>query len=252
MNDAINIFTSWCSKWGLTINSLKTQALVFLPPRHRSRVQRNPSRLNLSVLNEPISPSKTVTYLGIIFDHHLTWRPHLQHIITKARTRLNLLKRLTGTTWGIKSQTLINTYKVFLRPVLTYGYTAWIAANTQIYKKLQILERHALRIAFRIKLPSPTQELYDRINFPHLLLHLETLRTKYITQHMNADHPLFQDILRYHDITNTPARHIHTPLSLLFTLYRYTLPPNHPDLTIIIHYCAPDTPHHIAPSSIAQ
>jgi len=47
MTDAINSFTSWCCKWGHSINSHKNQAIVFLPPKRRSRVQRNSSLIRL-------------------------------------------------------------------------------------------------------------------------------------------------------------------------------------------------------------
>ena len=242
---------AWCNKWGLTINSRKTQAIVFLPPRRRSRIRRNPSRLNLTVQHQPIRPTKQVTYLGITFDHQLTWCPHLQTVITKATNRLNLLKRLTGTTWGLNSKTIINTYKAFLRPVLTYGFTSWIAASPIIYKKLQILERHALRIAFRVKLPSPTQELYDRISFPHLLFHLETLRQRYIAKRLEHQHPLLQDIIHSHTNTATPPRHIATPLSLLFAIYHYTIPPDHPESDLLRDLSAPIIHHHYAPTYVA-
>jgi len=172
MNETINS-TSWCSKWGLTINSNKTQAIFFLPPKRRSRVRRNPEKQNLTVLQESIKPSNQVTYLGIVFDKHLTWRPHLQTVIIKTRNRLSVLKGLTGTTWGLQISSVINTYKAFLRPVLTYRFTAWINASHDVFKKLQILERRALRIAYRLTLPSPSRELYDRKIFPHLLCHLK-------------------------------------------------------------------------------
>jgi len=72
MNQAINTFTSWCSKWGLTINSNKTQAIVFILPKRRSRVKRNPSCLDIKVLNERIKPTNKLTYLGLIIGHHIT------------------------------------------------------------------------------------------------------------------------------------------------------------------------------------
>jgi len=124
MQVAIDSVTDWCSKWKLTINAAKTQAIVFLPPKQRSRVQRNPSKLKLIVNQTCIKPTHTVKYLGITFDHHLTWKPHLKQLTIKAYNRLNLLKRLTGTTWGLAPTTILNTYKAFLRPVLSYGHTA--------------------------------------------------------------------------------------------------------------------------------
>jgi len=106
--------------------------------------------------------------VGLTYDYHLTWTPHLKYITTTAYNRLNLLKRLTGTTWGLEPKTILNTFKAFRRPVLTYGHTAWLCAPLSFYRKLNILERHAFRIAYRIKLPSPTADLYARIDFPHI------------------------------------------------------------------------------------
>jgi len=119
------------------------------------------------------------------------------------------LKRLTGTTGGLKSQTVLNTYKVFLRPVLTYGFTAWISAALFFYHKVKVLERHALRTAFRIRLPSPTAELYDRTPFPHILYHLEQLRLKYIRQRLESHHPLLFETL--HDIVAVQPSSIPLP-----------------------------------------
>jgi hypothetical protein len=249
---AINRFSDWCAKWRLKINSHKTQAIVFIPPKRRTRTYRNPNHLSISIHTTPIRPSKTVTYLGITLDHHLTWRPHLHTIATKAYNRINLLKRLTGTTWGLKPATILNTYKVFLRPILTYGFTAWVSAALFFYHKLQILERHALRTAFRIKLPSPTAELYARTPFPHILYHLEHLRIKFTQQRLSVHHPLLLETLHTTTEPHPRTTLIPTPLSLLFSLYHHTIPPDHPDHIFLLPTHIPDTPHFVAPSYVAQ
>jgi len=163
LQTTIDAFMQWCKTWRLKLNPTKTQSIVFIPPRKRSRVHKNPERLDIHVNNIRLRPTNTVKYLGVIFDRHLTWRAHLQQISTKAYKRLNMLRKLTGTTWGLNATTVLNTYKVFLRPILTFGHIAWIAADHNHYRKIKILERHAARIAYRIKLPSPTQELYNRL-----------------------------------------------------------------------------------------
>ena len=252
LQGAINAFVQWCSQWRLTLNSAKTQAIVFLPPKRRSRVHRNPTKLDISVHNSPIQPRNTVTYLGIVFDHHLTWTPHLKHLCDKARNRLNLLRRLTGTTWGLSPSAVLNTYKVFLRPVLTYGFTAWINAPPAFYEKLKILERHALRIAYRISLPSPTAELYARMPFPHILHHLEQLRLRYISKRFDTNHPLLLQTMDQAAAFKYTSAIRHTPLSLLFTLYYFTIPPNHPDTKLVDFFTIDDAPSSlIFPSFVA-
>lgn len=250
MQTAIDSFIRWCSKWKLTINALKTQAIVFLPPKQRSRVQRNPSKLQLHVQQTHIRPSHTVKYLGITFDHHLTWNPYLKQLTLKAYNRLNLLKRLTGTTWGMAPSTIINTYKAFLRPVLTYGHTAWVSAPQSFYTKLKILERHAFRIAHRIKLPSPTADLYARVTIPNILFHIETLRLRYVTGRYENNHPLLLDTIQQNaSYTHEYPLLITNPLSLLFSIYITTLPDNHIDLPQIASFTAPNPPDFILPSN---
>jgi len=252
MQTAIDSFIRWCSKWKLTINVLKTQAIVFLPPKQRSRVQRNP-KLHIQVQQTHIHPNCTVKYLGVTFDHHLTWNPYLKQLTLKANNRLNLLKRLTGTTWGMAPSTIINTYKAFLRPVLTFGHTAWVSASQSFYEKLKILERHAFRIAHRIKLPSPTDDLYARVymNICYIFLfHLETLRLKYITGRYENNQPQLLDAIQ-HNATYTQERPLlmNNPLSLLFSIYITTLTDDHIDLPQIASFSAPDPPDFILPSN---
>jgi len=215
----IELFEIWCNRWKLKINGDKTQALVILPPNRTSRVYRNTSLLQLRVGGIKIPIAKTAKYLGITFDRHLTWNAHLNEVNRKAQNRLNLLKRLCGTSWGLHPQTLINTYKTFLRPLLTYGFTAWVSASAKYYERLKILERHALRTAYRIKLPSPTQELYNRINFPEITAHIASLRYNYIAKRIGTDHPLMQDIIRT-DLNISAAPRFHfAPLDHLLALY---------------------------------
>jgi len=105
MNEAIYTFSSWCNEWGLTSNSHKTQAIVFIPPKRRYGVKQNPNKLTVTISYTHIPYSKHVTYLGV--NHKLTWRIYLQNVISKAYSILNLLRRLTDTTWGLKPHTVI-------------------------------------------------------------------------------------------------------------------------------------------------
>jgi len=247
---AIDAYTSWCSKWQLNINSQKTQALIFLPPRCRSRIQRNPLLLNIHVNGTLIQPSSQVTYLGVIYDSKLTWKPQLQKIKTQATNRLNLIRRLVGTTWGLHTDTVITTYKVFLRPALTHGHLSWISASENLYNRLAISERHALRLAYRIKLPAPTADLYRRITFPTITQHLESLRTKYITKAIAEGNPLFLDAFQQDIIHDTPPRYQYTPLQHLLTLYHNTLDDNDPQKADFAIYRPFHLSPHIYPSEL--
>lgn len=104
---------------GLTLNSYKTQAIIFTLPKRHYRDKRNPSKLSHTLNHTPSLSSKNVTYLEFIRDHQL-----INEVTNKANNLLNLLRGLTGIIWGLKLHTVINMCKAFLRPTLTYGFTA--------------------------------------------------------------------------------------------------------------------------------
>jgi len=206
-------------------------------------IRRNPNLFNITVNEPPVRHHPQATYLGVIFDTKLSWKPHMQKIRKQATQRLNLLKRLVGTSWGLHTPTVIKTYKDFIRPALTYGHTSWIAAPNELYNRLAISERHALRLAYRIKLPSPTADLYQRMDFPRITEFLEKLRTKYITKAIAEGNPLFLDTFQLDAIHDSPPKYTYTPLQHLLTIYSHSLDNNDPLQPELAIY----HPNHLSP-----
>ena len=243
----LNTFVSWCAKWRLAINPTKTQALVFLPPGQRTKVHRNPNLLHLSISGIAVQPSPTATYLGVIFDSKLNWKAHLQMIAEKGKRRFHLLQRLAGTTWGLKPTALLNTYKAFYRPILTYGHIAWSNAPPQFYERLSILERHVIRLAYRIKLPYPNFLTYQHIDFPTIVEHLADLRVRYIQARIMAQHPLFLATMQDDSRHDSLAHYLHTSLSLLLTLFLDRGNADPTDFDMLDIYRVPEHLPHILP-----
>jgi len=83
MQTAIDIFSQWCDQWQLTINAAKTQAILFILPRQLTRERQNPDNLNLYVHKTLIRPTHEVKYLGLTYEYHLTWNPHMKALTKK-------------------------------------------------------------------------------------------------------------------------------------------------------------------------
>jgi hypothetical protein len=60
------------------------------------------------------------------------------------------------------------------------------------------------------------------------------------------------DIIQAHEQHSSQATHIQTPLSLLCTLYRSTVTPQHPDFAQITALSIPNIPQYLAPTLTAQ
>jgi hypothetical protein len=71
----LNSVEEWSKLWNIKINEDKTQAIYF---SHRIRPPE--SLLTLNGRNIPFV--NNVKYLGVIFDKKITWRPHIELIVT--------------------------------------------------------------------------------------------------------------------------------------------------------------------------
>ena len=105
---------------------------------------------------------KTPKILGVTFDTAYTFTPHCKNSATKAKGRVNIMKALSGTSWGQSKETLLITFQAIVRPVLEYAAPVWAPTivDTNI-NRLQTVENSALRIAAGCHLMSPIEHLHS-------------------------------------------------------------------------------------------
>ena len=131
--------------------------------------------------------------LGLTLDPKLTYNAHIQNIATHAQKPLQVIKALTGTTWGKQKETLVATYKAVMRPTLEYASSIWspMASPTSI-NKLQVMQNAALRACTGCTHDTNIQHLHDETNIlpiqKHLQLHASQVRQK--AQY--PSHPLYK------------------------------------------------------------
>ena len=84
--------------------------------------------------------------LGLTLDPKLTYNAHIQNIATHTQKPLQVIKALTGTTWGKQKKALVATYKAVTRPTLEYASSIWSPmASLASINKLQVMQNSALR-----------------------------------------------------------------------------------------------------------
>ncbi|GBO16320.1 hypothetical protein AVEN_116215-1 [Araneus ventricosus] len=91
--------------------------------------------------NCDLSRQNCFRYIGVTLDNKLSWRRHVE----KGASRLSLLKRLSGVTWGFSPETLATTYKTYVRPVLDYGGELLAIASDCCGVKVDRVRNKALR-----------------------------------------------------------------------------------------------------------
>ena len=94
---------------------------------------------NIKMDNVKLNVEKTVKVSGVIFDQKLTFKEHIKGKINNARHIISSFYFLKSKKCRIPEKTMINLYKIFMRPNFEYGNTALLTADDKyIYKWEQI------------------------------------------------------------------------------------------------------------------
>ncbi len=115
----IDVISSFCSKWGLIVNLLKTKVMVFRnggPLRANEKWYFNGKKL------EVVSGYK---YLGAMFTPKLVWTLCQKTLATQAKKGLHLLRRYDYTCNGLPIDLQFELFDAMIAPILLYGSEIW-------------------------------------------------------------------------------------------------------------------------------
>ena len=86
--------------------------------------------------------------LGVMLDTHLTFTQHCHSIAVKVQQCNNVLKALSGSTWGCDKETLLTTNQAIGRSILSYCSPVWtLSLKDTNWCWLQWAQNYALRIS---------------------------------------------------------------------------------------------------------
>ena len=86
-------------------------------------------------------------FLGLVFDSKLNWNEHIKYLEEKCNKRLNLMRAVSGNTWGASKKSLLTIYRSLIRSVIDYGSMAYNLASDSTKHKLDVIQHKALRLA---------------------------------------------------------------------------------------------------------
>lgn len=135
MQRVLDLLPEWLSKWRLSVNVSKTQAIVIgacrLPPP-------------LKLLGADVRWALTAKYLGVTIDSRLTMRSHVRQVAAKSRTTSALLRPVLSSRLPLRAK--LGIYKTYIRPIITYATPAWLALTSETNRKtLRVQQNLALR-----------------------------------------------------------------------------------------------------------
>ena len=89
MRDSIESICRWFIVNGLKMNASKIQLIVLVTRQRLQRLQRlQPYAIQIAIGGESVVVVPVVKNLGVAFDQHLSWIPHVDVVVQKTATTL--------------------------------------------------------------------------------------------------------------------------------------------------------------------
>ena len=186
-------------------------------------------RVTLNGIPIPVEP--TLHVLGVTLDRSTTFKPHVQEVSARARSRLNVLRAVAGTTYGNSKESVTALYKQYVRPVMEYACPAWTPGLARIHHDtLQRTQNAALRIATGSTRSTPVQHLHNECRVLPLKQHMDMRGAQFLAKAEGPSHPCHY----FHNPTATPRAVRMTPARYLKDCLE-SIPPCPQDTSIARH-----------------
>ena len=122
IQEAISGISKWTLDWGLEIHTSKTNSTLF-------SLSTSKEQIKLRLKDEIVPTTDTPTFLGVKLDTRLTWKPQIEKMERSSLQKLALMKKLSGTSWGVDSSILTKVYTATVRRTMEYASTTWGTAT---------------------------------------------------------------------------------------------------------------------------
>ncbi|KAJ5513135.1 hypothetical protein N7463_002687 [Penicillium fimorum] len=197
---------AWAERTGSCFAAEKTELI------HITRKRKEQNQGQLIMNGKAIKPSTTAKLLGVIFDHELRWKEHVQQAVKRA-TKVNIA---LGGLRQLRPEQMRQLYEACVTPVVDYASTVWhdpLRDKTHL-RHLRTVQRAALiRVLSAFRTVATTALDVEAHVLPtHLRLRYRAQNT--ITRlHTLQKHPIWSALRRAQRRRNNRGSFARFPLS---------------------------------------
>lgn len=184
LTKALTEMSTYYNENHLKPNPSKTQVCAF-----HLKNQQSKTDINVSWEGKQLENCKTPKYLGVKLDRTLSYKTHCKDTKMKVMGRNNIIRKLTGTTWGARPETLRTSTIALCLSTAEYAATVW--KNSAHAKEVDVAVNAAVRIVSGCLKPTPIEKLYPIVGIAPPKIRREVAAEKEKTKQVEDErHPL--------------------------------------------------------------
>ena len=138
LNKDLMLLYDWLCANRLSLNTRKTEFIVFRPPRYNQGV-----RITLKLKHTKLFESPKIKYLGLILDNKLNWKAHIAELSKRLSCVVGLLYKVRNL---CPPTVLRSLYFSLFNSHLLYGLVVWGNANQLDIRKIKSLQKKQLKL----------------------------------------------------------------------------------------------------------
>ena len=163
VSDDLAKIHNWCFENSLIINSKKTYAMFLSRNKVNILQQRNNATIILD--GSPLKTVSEICYLGVHIDSALSFKNHINSIISKAYGALKTLSRVQRYLPLVTRKML---YKTLVLPYLEYCPSVWDPISIDLSNKIERIQNRAMKIILHRPLDTSSLTLRLELNWKSL------------------------------------------------------------------------------------
>jgi ribonuclease HI len=198
---------AWAQRTGSCFAAEKTELI------HFTRKKREQLQGQVVINGKTVKPSPTAKLLGVIFDHELRWKEHVQQAIKRATKVAIALAGLRH----LRPEQMRHIYQACVTPVVDYASTVWhdpLRDKTHLRHLSTVQRAPLIRIlsAFRT-VATTTLEVEAHVLPTHLRLRCRAQHTIARLHTLPRKHPIWNALLRAQRRRNNIGNYARFPLA---------------------------------------
>jgi hypothetical protein len=175
---------------GLTYSPTKSDLLFMLPITSKDRTKPLTTNPPLDINGTVIQPCRAFTYLGVIIDESLSFRPHANKAASKGRQAIGSLNFLHHRQWSVSAQVLHHLALTAVLPKMLWASPIWWTGHYSVLSPIATAYNSIARWITGLPPSTSIDKLLQTANLPPLPTYLNYLSTKESIRQMFSPLPL--------------------------------------------------------------
>ena len=130
--------SDWLKANKLSLNVKKTKCITFTPRQKRLNYS-----FQIAIDNQPINQVTETTFLGVILDKNLTWKPCISYLANKISKSTGVIYR---SSFYLPQKSLLTLYYSLIYPYLIYCNMIWASTYLTNLRRIVTLQKRVIRI----------------------------------------------------------------------------------------------------------